>query len=81
VTAVFAAEDKDHARAMDFSRSRKPEKIVTTDEVPTEYLAFFSGAKPSVRLQAADNVDALLRSTAGRRLAFVVLGNQRWQSR
>jgi predicted nucleic acid-binding protein len=31
--------------------------------VLTEYLAFFSGAKPSVRLQAGDNVDALLRSS------------------
>jgi predicted nucleic acid-binding protein len=36
---------------------------VTTDEVLTEYLAFFSGAKLSVRLQAGDNVDALLRSS------------------
>lgn len=62
--ALTSTEDKDHARALDFSRSLKPEKIVTTDEVLTEYLAFFSGAKPSVRLQAGENVDALLRSSA-----------------
>jgi predicted nucleic acid-binding protein len=74
VTAVFAdtfywaaltsTEDKDHGRAMDFSRSLKPDRIVTTDEVLTEYLAFFSGAKPSVRLQAGDNVEVLIRSSA-----------------
>jgi uncharacterized protein len=62
--ALTSTEDKDHARAMDFSRSLRPEKIVTTDEVLTEYLAFFSGAKSSVRLQAGNNVDALLRSSA-----------------
>jgi predicted nucleic acid-binding protein len=63
-TALTSTEDNDHGRAMDFSRSLEPKTIVTTDEVLTEYLAFFSGAKPSVRLQAGDNVDALLRSSA-----------------
>jgi uncharacterized protein len=73
VTAVFAdtfywaaltsTEDKDHERAMDFSRSLKPDRILTTDEVLTEYLAFFSGAKPSVRLQAGDNVELLIRNS------------------
>jgi predicted nucleic acid-binding protein len=74
VTAVFAdtfywaaltsTEDKDHQRAMNFSRSLKADRIVTTDEVLTEYLAFFSAAKPSVRLQAADNVGVLIRSSS-----------------
>lgn len=45
-TAVTSTEDKDHARAMDFSRSLKPETIVTTDEVLTEYLAFFQEQSP-----------------------------------
>jgi predicted nucleic acid-binding protein len=61
--ALTSTEDKDHERAMDFSRSLKPDRIVTTDEVLTEYLAFFSGAKPSVRLQAGDNVGILIRSS------------------
>lgn len=62
--ALTSTEDIDHQRAMEFSRSMKPGRIVTTDEVLTEYLAFFSGAKPSVRLQAGDNVEVLIRSSA-----------------
>ena len=35
-------------------------RIVTTDEVLNEYLAFFSGARPSVRRAAGDTVADLL---------------------
>ena len=63
-TALTSTEDRDHERALEFSRSLKPDRIVTTDEVLTEYLAFFSGAKTSVRLQAGDNVEVLIRSSA-----------------
>jgi len=38
----------------------EPGTIVTTDEVLTEYLAFFAGARPSVRAQAAGNVADLI---------------------
>lgn len=62
--ALTSTEDKDHARAMDFSRFLRPDRIVTTDEVLIEYLAFFAGAKPSVRRQAGNNVDVLIRSSA-----------------
>ena len=62
-TALTASEDNDHERALKFSQALNPEKIVTTDEVLTEYLAFFSRAAPSVRRQAGDNVAALIRST------------------
>src|SRR6185503_4990731 len=37
--------------------------IVTTDEVLTEYLAFFSGARPSVRIQAGSNVVDLIHNS------------------
>ena len=72
MTAVFAdtfywaaltnIEDEAYGRAMEFSRSIKPDRIVTTDEVLTEYLAFFSAAKPSVWLQAGNNVAVLIKS-------------------
>jgi len=61
-TALTSTEDDAHKRAMDFSRSLMPNRIVTTDEVLTEYLAFFSGAKPSVRLQAGNNAALLIES-------------------
>jgi predicted nucleic acid-binding protein len=62
-TALTSTEDETHERAMDFSRNLKPNRIVTTDEVLTEYLAFFSGAKPSVRLRAGENAAVLIRSS------------------
>jgi len=49
-------------RALEFSRSRPPDQIVTTDEVLSEYLTFFSGMTPSVRRKAGDNAAALLRN-------------------
>jgi len=72
VTAVFAdtfywiavttPDDSAYARALEFSRSRPPDPIVTTDEVLSEYLTFFSGMTPGVRRQAGDNAVALLRN-------------------
>jgi predicted nucleic acid-binding protein len=72
VTAVFAdtfywiavttPDDSAYARALEFSRSRPPDQIVTTDEVLSEYLTFFSGMTPGVRRQAGDNAVALLRN-------------------
>jgi len=58
--ALTSTDDADHGRAMDLSRSIVPDRIVTTDEVLSEYLAFFAGARPSVRAQAGKNVADLI---------------------
>ena len=58
--ALTSTEDNSHARALAFSRSLQPDKIITTDEVLNEYLAYFSGARPTVRVQAGKTVSDLL---------------------
>ena len=58
--ALTSTEDAAHGCSVELSRSLRPERIVTTDEVLTEYLAFFSGARPSVRAQAGSNVVDLI---------------------
>jgi predicted nucleic acid-binding protein len=60
--ALTSTEDAAHERAMDLSRALAPDKIVTTDEVLCEYLAFFAGSRPSVRAQAGGNVADLIKS-------------------
>jgi len=40
-TALTSTEDSSHVRAVHYSRSLLPDKIVTTDEVLDEYLAYF----------------------------------------
>ena len=60
--ALTSTGDSAHQRAMDLSRSLVPDEIVTTDEVLAEYLAFFAGARPSVRAEAGSNVAALMKS-------------------
>ena len=47
--ALTAIDDPAHASALDLSRSLAPDMIVTTDEVLTEYLTFFAGARPRIR--------------------------------
>jgi predicted nucleic acid-binding protein len=61
--ALTSTEDIAHARAVDLSRSLQPDKILTTDEILDEYLAYFSGARPSVRVQAGNTVSDLLRDS------------------
>lgn len=61
--ALTSTEDAAHERALSLSRAIAADRIVTTDEVLAEYLAFFSGARPSIRAQAADNVADLIRSS------------------
>lgn len=58
--ALTSTEDSSHHRIVSFHRILKPDRIVTTDEVLNEYLAFFSGARPSVRRAAGDTVADLL---------------------
>jgi uncharacterized protein len=60
--ALTSTEDAAHQRAMAFSRYVEPDKIVTTDEVLAEYLAFFANARPSVRSQAGSNVADLINN-------------------
>jgi uncharacterized protein len=60
--ALTALDDPAHARAIDLSRSLNPDRIVTTDEVLTEYLTFFAGARPGIRDRAGRNVAALMES-------------------
>lgn len=58
--ALTHTGDSAYHRAIDLSRSLAPDKILTTDEVLSEYLAFFAGARPSVRVQAGRNVTNLM---------------------
>jgi uncharacterized protein len=60
--ALISTEDTAHQRAMDLSRALAPDRIVTTDEMLLEYLAFFAAARPSVRAEAGKNVAELLKS-------------------
>ena len=61
-TALTSTEDSFHASAVEFSLSLQPEKLTTTDEVLDEYLAFFSSARPSVRMKAGNMVARLLKN-------------------
>ena len=47
-----------HKRALDLSRSLAPDRIITTDEVLCEYLAYFANARQSVRAKAGNIVAA-----------------------
>jgi predicted nucleic acid-binding protein len=58
--ALTSTEDQAHDRALALSRSLQPDKIITTDEVLNEYLTYFAGARPSVRVQAGKTVADLL---------------------
>lgn len=60
--AISSPEDADHERAVKLSRAIAPDRMMTTDEVLCEYLAFFARARPSVRARAAAIVADLLRS-------------------
>ncbi|MGH9639299.1 MAG: type II toxin-antitoxin system VapC family toxin [Bryobacteraceae bacterium] len=58
--ALTSAGDTAHEQAIALSRSLSPDKIVTTDEVLCEYLAFFAGARPALRGEAGRIASALL---------------------
>jgi predicted nucleic acid-binding protein len=61
--SLTSTGDAAHERAIELSRTLRPDRIVTTDEVLCEYLAFFAGARPSVRAQAARNVPDLMKNS------------------
>lgn len=57
--ALTSTNDSAHTRALQLSRSLQPERIITTEEVLSEYLAFFSNADPSIRERAYTMVTSL----------------------
>jgi hypothetical protein len=59
--AYFA--DSAHQRALALTAERASSRIVTTDEVLTEYLTFFSTAPESLRREAAESVVDILASS------------------
>jgi predicted nucleic acid-binding protein len=58
--ALSSARDSAHSQALEFSRSLRSARIVTTDEVLTEFLAFFSSMGSGVRARAGRTVDSIL---------------------
>ena len=60
--ALTSTGDSVHRKALTFSRSIRPDRIVTTEEVMVEYLAYFSGARPSIREHTGTMVSSLLTS-------------------
>jgi predicted nucleic acid-binding protein len=60
--ALTSTDDCSHARAVHFSRTLQPDRLVTTDEILNEYLAYLSSARPSVRVQAGNTVAGLLEN-------------------
>jgi uncharacterized protein len=58
--ALTSPDDAAHERALSISRALAPDKIVTTDEVLCEYLAFYSSAPPDVRAEAGGQVADLM---------------------
>jgi predicted nucleic acid-binding protein len=51
-TALTSPDDTFYLKALEFSRLLVPDRIITSDDVLVEYLAFFAKAGPSVRAQA-----------------------------
>ncbi|HTX38258.1 MAG TPA: hypothetical protein VME43_24690 [Bryobacteraceae bacterium] len=76
MTAVFAGtfywialadfSDSAHPRALALTAELATSRIVTTDEVLTEYLNFFSTAPEDFRREAAGSVEDLLTSSVVR---------------
>lgn len=64
--ALTNTDDAAHERAMVLSRSLAPDKIITTDELFCEYLAFCAGARPSVRAEAGRIVADVIEDMAVR---------------
>lgn len=62
--ALTSEGDDAHEQALVFSRSLRPDKLITTEDVLDEYLAHFSRARPSIRLRAGNAVAALRSSTS-----------------
>jgi uncharacterized protein len=55
--------DGTHRQALAITAERASSRIVTTDEVLTEYLTFFSTAPEPLRREAAESVEGILASS------------------
>ena len=55
--------DSAHQRALALTAERASSRIITTDEVLTEYLTFFSTAPEPLRREAAESVVGILASS------------------
>ena len=64
--ALADSTDAAHQRALALTAERATSQIVTTDEVLSEYLTFFSTAPEPFRRRAAEGVEGLLASAAVR---------------
>ena len=64
--ALADLTDSAHWRALDITAQRATSGIVTTEEVLTEYLAFFSTAPRFRRVAAAEGVEGLLSNSVVR---------------
>jgi uncharacterized protein len=62
--ALTSPDDSFYSKALELSRAVKPDRIVTSDDVLVEYLAFFAKADQSVRIQAAHLATQLLHSSS-----------------
>jgi predicted nucleic acid-binding protein len=60
--ALADFKDSAHWRAVEIATVKAGSGIVTTDEVLTEYLAFFSTAHAQFRQEAAESVEMILAS-------------------
>jgi len=77
--AVTNREDNAHLRAMELSRSLDPDRIITTDEVLCEYLAFFAGARPRVRAEAGKNFAELMQTMRREGLTEVLTNDRHFE--
>jgi uncharacterized protein len=64
--ALADSADSAHQQAVNFTAEHATSRIVTTDEVLTEYLNFFSAAPEPFRRRAAEGVEGLLKSSVVR---------------
>jgi len=58
--ALTNVQDKAHQAALSLSRSLKPQTLLTTEAVLTEYLNFFAAWGPRLRRACAESVQAML---------------------
>jgi uncharacterized protein len=64
--AITNVQDFEHDRVKTYTRAFKPEFIYTTEEVLVEYLNYFAGWAPHLRLKATVNVETILSNRSVR---------------
>ena len=60
--ALFSPRDEWHSRVRAFAATLQAYHLYTTDEVLTEFLAYYSATAPLLRTHAAEYVRAILRN-------------------